>query len=85
MAVIEVATCFVKLSIPSMATVQLVSTADSRMERLCVLLTTFNSRHCIALYVPYPAVVDVCGLSKELPSDNSHTKTNSEKNSSHSI
>ena len=26
---------------------QLVSTADSRIERLCLLLTASNSRHCI--------------------------------------
>ena len=49
--------------------VRLVSTADSRTEKLCVLLTVSNSRHCIVctyLNVPYPAVVDVCGFSKEV-------------------
>ena len=29
--------------------VQLVSTADSRTERLCVLLIVYNIHHCIAL------------------------------------
>ena len=46
--------------------VRLVSTADSRTERLHLLLTMPNSRHCIAHLYPYPAIVDVCGLSKEL-------------------
>ena len=43
--------------------VQLVSMADSRTERLHKLLPASNSHH---LYVPYPAIVDVCGLSKEI-------------------
>ena len=43
---------------------QLSSMADSRTERLHVLLTASNSRHCITHM--YPAVVDVCGLSKEI-------------------
>ena len=47
--------------------VWLVSMADSRTERLCVLLTASNSSHCIArIYIPYWAVIDVCGISKEI-------------------
>ena len=45
--------------------VRLLSMADSRTERLRLLLTASNSRHCIACtYVPYPAIVDVGRLSK---------------------
>ena len=45
--------------------VQFVSMTYSRTERLHVLLTVSNSRHCIARTYP-PAVVDVCELSKEI-------------------
>ena len=33
-----------------------------------LLLTASNIRYCIDcnLYMPYPAIVDVCGLSKEI-------------------
>ena len=40
---------------------QLISMADSRTERLCILLTASNSHHCIArMYT------DACRLSKEI-------------------
>ena len=42
--------------------IQLVSMAESRTERLCLLLTASNSHHCIAR----SAIVDVCGLSKKI-------------------
>ena len=38
-------------SVRAVCVVQLVSTADSRTERLCVLLTASNSHHCIALAI----------------------------------
>lgn len=58
---------FTRLAARAVHVVQLISTTDSRAtERLCVLLTASNGRHCIAhMYAPYPAVVDVCRFSKE--------------------
>ena len=39
--------------------------ADSRTERLHVLLTASGNHHHLT-HVPYQAVVDVCWLSKEI-------------------
>ena len=47
--------------------VRVVPRADSRTERLCVLLTVSSNRRYLHSYVPYPAiVVDVSRLSKEI-------------------
>ena len=45
--------------------VQVVPTADSRTERMRVLLTVSSKPSLSHLYVPYPAIVDVSGLSKK--------------------
>ena len=46
--------------------VGLVSTVDSKTERLHVLLMASNGHHCIARTFSYLAIVDVCRLSREI-------------------
>ena len=51
----------------AVSAVEFVSTAESSTERLRKLLTVSNSRHCIACtQLPYPAEVDILGLSKQI-------------------
>ena len=55
------------LSARAICVVQVVSTAENRTERLHILLTaSSNFHHHTCMYVPYPAIVDVCRLSKEI-------------------
>ena len=49
------------VSTRTVCVVKVVPVADSKTERLCILLTKSPSHS----YVPYPAFVDVSGLSKE--------------------
>ena len=49
--------------------VQVIPMADSRTERLRVLLTVSSNRHHLT-----PVVIDVSGLSKGRFSNSSHTK-----------
>ena len=67
--------------------VQLISTADSRTERLRVLLTVSNSRHCITPMCPIqPSLMSAVFPKKSTPPLNScHTKMCSEKNSRRGI
>ena len=67
--------------------VQLVSTADSTTERLCVLLTASNSRHCITpMCLIQPSLMSAGFPKKSTPPLNScRTKMCSEKNSRRGI
>ena len=49
--------------------VRLITKADSKTERLRLLLTASNSRHCIARMYSIQPVIDVCGLSKKMNTD----------------
>ena len=52
--------------------VRVVSTADSRTERLHVLLTASNSCHCIArMYLIEPSLISAGFPKKEMPPSNS--------------
>ena len=65
----------------AVSVVQLLSVADTRTGGLCGLLTA--SVITVLLVPPYPAIVDVCELSKSNklmpPSFSSHTETSNEK------
>ena len=53
-----------RASARTVCVVRVISTAGRGTERLRLLLSASNSRHCVARVCS--AVVDVCGLSKEI-------------------